>query len=73
MLLHWRTSRHCAVVDVSRTYQSVGTGPQEKYARLVLWKEEGGFWRVLGYNVMTFGDLAAAAGLELARAEMARM
>ena len=73
VLLHWRTLRHCAVVDVSRAYQSVGTGPQEKFARLVLWKEKGGLWWVLGYNVMTFGDLAAAAGLELARAEMAML
>jgi hypothetical protein len=71
VLLHWRTSPHCAIVDVSRAYQSVGTGPREKFARLVLWKEEGGEWRVLGYNVMTFGDLAAAAGLDLARTEMA--
>ena len=61
------------MVVVTRAYQSVGTGLKEKFARLVLWREDQGPWRVLGYSVMTFGDLAAAAGLELARAEMAKL
>ena len=74
VLLWWRTSLHCAVVDISRAYETVLTGPTEKFMRLALWKtSEEGPWVVLGYNTMSFGDQPAAAGLELAKAEAARL
>ena len=73
VLMWWRTSTHCAVVDISRAYQTVKTGPRETYSRLPLWKErEESQWRVKRYNSMTYGDLAAAAGLELAKGVAAR-
>ena len=74
VLLWWRTSLHCALVDISRAYQTVLTGPTERFMRLALWKpSEDKPWVVLGYNTMCFGDQAAAAGLELAKAEVSRL
>ena len=70
----WRTSEHVALVDISRAYKQVLTGEEEKFMRLCLWKEQDeGPWVVLGYTCMSFGDQAAAAGLELAKAEAARL
>ena len=66
VLLHWCSSPHCALVDISRAYQSVLTAPQEKFMRLSLWKPtEDGPWVIMAYNSMSYGD-KAATGLKLA-------
>ena len=74
VLLHWLSSQHCALVDISRAYQSVLTGPKEKFMRLSPWRpQEDGTWAILAYNSMLYGKKAAATGLELAKLKTATM
>lgn len=56
------------LLDLQKAYQSIRTRVKEMHLRRILWREKvGDPWQILAYVTVTFGDMAAALLLELAK------
>ena len=49
------------VYDMTKAYQSIGTGELERHVRRIVWRwgDNKSDWDIYGYNVVTFGDQIA--------------
>ena len=72
VLLHWRSVKVAAVLDLKKAYQAIHTGEQELHLRRFLWREDPSQpWTTYGYTCATFGDLPAGLLLEVAKRRVA--
>ena len=73
VLLRFRRHETALIYDLSKAYNSLYTGPLEKFTRLIVWRncEEDADWTTYGYNCVAFGDHPAAAQLECAKTKCA--
>ena len=67
VLVRFRNYESVLTSDVSKAYHSMRTGLVEKHLRRVLWRDCDGeqWWRIYAYIVVSYGDRAAAALLEI--------
>ena len=69
VLIGFRMYEVALVYDMTKAYQSIGTGETEKHLRRIVWRwcDVSAPWEVLAYNVVTFGDQIAGLVLELVK------
>ena len=66
--LRWRTHPTAIMYDLSKAYQSIRTGTDEKFLRLLLWREDPGQpWETWAFNRNNFGDKCASLALEIGK------
>ena len=67
VLIGFRMYEVALVYDMTKAYQSIGTGDTEKHVRRIIWRwcDVSAPWEILAYNVVTFGDQIAGLVLEL--------
>ena len=69
VLLGFRMYEVGLVYDMTKAYQSIGTGAVERNVRRIVWRwgDVNAPWEILAYDVVTFGDQIAGLVLELAK------
>ena len=69
VLIGFRMNEVALVYDLTKAYQSIGTGQIERHVRRITWRwgDSSANWQIFGYNVVTFGDQAAGLALELVK------
>lgn len=69
VLVTWRTYPDCLVYDIHKAYNAIVTGEEEKHARRLVWRwgKEDQDWSTYAFVRMHFGDVPAAAGLQVAK------
>jgi len=69
VLIGFRMNEVALVYDLTKAYQSIGTGEIERHVRRITWRwgDSSANWQIFGYNVVTFGDQAAGLALELVK------
>jgi hypothetical protein len=74
ILIRWRTVEHALHGDLSKAYQNIQTGEKEMHVRRILWRASPDQrWLTYAYQVVTFGDIAAALILESAKRKAAEL
>ena len=64
----FRSYPHVVVFDLSKAYQSMYTGLQEKHLRRIVWRfNPEDPWETYGFLRVTYGDRIAACALEVAK------
>ena len=73
VLLRFRSYEVACHYDIRKMYHSVPTTPEEKFLRLMIWRQNTEEpWRIFGYQVVAMGDRPAACILELVKSEAAK-
>ena len=69
VIIGFRMYEVALVYDMTKAYQSIGTGQVEKHVRRIVWRwgEIDRPWEILAYNVVTFGDQIGGLILELVK------
>ena len=74
VLLRFRSYKVACHYDIRKMYHSVPTTPEEKFLRLMIWRQNTEEpWRIFGYQVVAMGDRPAACILELVKSEAAKL
>ena len=75
VIIGFRMYEVALVYDMTKAYQSIGTGQVEKHVRRIVWRwgETSEPWEILAYNVVTFGDQIAGLILELVKSLAANL
>ena len=67
-IITFRSYTHVVVFDLSKAYQSMYTGEQEKHLRRIVWRfNPTDPWETYGFLRVTYGDRIAACALEVAK------
>ena len=66
VLIRFRSYEIALIFDLSKAYNSLLTGPVEKFTRLIVWRDcdRTADWKTYGYECVAFGDLSASCQLE---------
>ena len=69
VLIRWRTYIEALVWDIKKAYHQIYTTDQEKYLRLLTWRDcdINSEWKIYGYTCVGFGDVPASVLLELTK------
>ena len=69
VLIGFRLNEVALVYDLTKAYQSIGTGELERHVRRIVWRwgDTSANWEIYGYDVVTFGDQAAGLILEIVK------
>ena len=67
ILIRFRTYLRGLNSDVTKAYYQMWTGLVEKHVRRMVWRNcmKGAKWKIYGYKCVSFGDVPAAALLEI--------
>ena len=73
VLLRFRSYETVLLFDLSKAYNSLLTGPVEKFTRLIVWRDcdRTTEWRTYGYDSVAFGDHPASCQLECGKGKCA--
>ena len=67
-IITFRSETHVVVFDLSKCYQQMHTGKQEKHLRRIVWRfSSSDMWSTFGFVRVTYGDRIAACALEVAK------
>ena len=73
VLIRFRSYETALIFDLSKAYNSLLTGPVEKFTRLIVWRDcdRTAEWKTYGYECVAFGDLSASCQLECGKGDCA--
>ena len=75
VLIRFRSYKVALIYDLKKAYNSLFSGPMEKYVRLLVWREcdQSRNWKTYGFTRVTYGDLPASCQLECTKDKCAEL